>query len=204
MPTYRHMVTLPYADGLPENVAVNVFHTISDDDTEAAAFADLLVTFYQAIDNNLLSNQLSAAASACSIKTYNLSDPEPRSPTDTQLFTLTPGTGALPPEVALCMSFQGIRISGQPQARRRGRVFIGPLTGIMNPTSDGRPDPAKIAILVSAADALLTSALAAGIAWAVYSPTDAQAVPVQNGWVDNEFDVIRERGRRATTRSTFS
>lgn len=204
MANYRHIVRLPYASGLPEDVAVNVFHSISSDDAHAAAFADHLVTFYNAIDG-LLSSLLSSAASAATVSTYDLADAEPRVPTDVQAFTLTVNASNLAPEMAICMSFQGIKISGLPQARRRGRVYLGPLGGIHDSTT-GRPQTGHITTLTTAADTLLTSTSVDPLSglWAVYSPTDAQTIPVNNGWIDNEYDVIRSRGRKPTSRSLFS
>lgn len=203
MANYRHIVRLPYTSGVAEDASVNVWHSISDDDVEAAGFADLLVTFYQAIDTHF-SALLSVAANACTVTTYDLADPTPRVPIDVQSFTIVTGALQLPPEVALCLSFQGIRISGLPQARRRGRVYLGPLADNAQDTG-GRPTGTVISAVVAAADALLGGSVqgTSGI-WAVYSPTNDQTVPVNNGWVDNEFDTIRDRGRRATARTTFS
>lgn len=205
MPNYRHLVTLPMISGLPGDVAVNVWHSISDDDAEAIGFANQLVTFYQAVDN-IFSTQLSEAANACSVTTYDLSDPTPRVPVDETTFTISPAVdSAIPNECAICLSFQGIQISGLPQARRRGRVFLGPLGSVLSTAIDGRVNAATVTLIVNAAQALLDASGDPGIGvWAVYSPTNDNTVPVQNGWVDNEFDTIRERGRVATTRSTFS
>lgn len=203
MGNYRHQVRLPYDSGLPEDVAVNVFHSISDDDLEAEAFAAALVTFYGAIDG-LLSNQLSDVADAASVTTYDLADAEPRVPVDVTTFTLTTNASTLPTECALCLSFQASPISGLPQARRRGRVFLGPLGGIQDSTT-GRPQSAHITTIVNAADALLTTSNGPGVGvWAVYSPTNNQTSPVNNGWMDNEFDTIRGRGRESTSRTLFA
>lgn len=201
MPNYRHMVRLPYTSGLPEDVAVNVFHSICDDNAEAVAFAEAIVTFYTTIDGTILSNQISAAADACSVTTYDLSQPEPRVPIDVNTFTLVPSGSSIPNEIALCLSFEGAPLPGSDPARRRGRVFLGPLGGI-NDSTTSRPQAARIAEVQAAAQALLDNAT--GAAWAVYSTVDAQTVPVASGWIDNEYDTMRSRGRKATTRATFS
>lgn len=203
MANYRHIVRMPYTSGVAEDASVNVWHSISDDDTEANGFAALLVAFYGSVDT-FFSALLSTAANAATITTYNLADPTPRVPVGTTSFTLTTGALQLPPEVAVCLSFQGVKISGLPQARRRGRVFLGPLADNAQDTG-GRPTGTLISGVVAAADTLLGAPVqgTSGI-WAVYSPTNGQTVPVNNGWVDNEFDTIRARGRRATARTTFS
>lgn len=203
MPNYRHVVRLPFTSGLPEDIAVNVWHSDGTDEAEAVAFSTALITFYNAIDG-LLSNQLSTTAGAATVTAYALADSEPRAPIDTQTFTITPNASTLPLEVALCLSFQGTRISGQPQARRRGRVYLGPLGGIQD-SNTGRPSSANITTLVNAADALLTTSQGAGVAeWSVYSPTLDSTIPVDNGWIDNEFDTVRRRGRTRTSRTLFS
>lgn len=201
MANYRHVVTLPYDSGLPGDVAVNVFHSECDTLTDAENFAADLVTFYNAIDA-ILSGLLNSAANAATVTTYDLSDLEPRAPVDELPFTLTTSVNTLPTEVAMCMSFQGIRVAGQPQARRRGRVFLGPMANI-NDLTTGRPTSANVTTIASAAQTLLNNTSPSQI-WSVWSPTDQQMVAVQNGWVDNEFDTIRHRGQAATSRTAFS
>lgn len=203
MGNYRHIVRLPYTTGIPEDVSVNVFHSISDDLVEAEGFADKLITFYGAVDS-FFSALLSTSTNAASVTTYDMSDPLPRIPVNTKTFTLTTGALTLPPEVAICLSFQGIKISGQPQSRRRGRVYLGPLSDNAQDTG-GRPTSTVISTSQAAATALAATPTpgVAGI-WAIYSPTDAQTVPVDNGWIDNEFDTVRSRGRRAVTRNTWT
>jgi len=147
------------------------------------------------------------------LKAYDRADPEPRQPVFTRTFDFTaaPGGAPLPPEVALCLSFQGEPVSGEPQARKRGRIYLGPIRQDRVGT-DGRPTQGMLTSVLDAATALK----AAGDAsttwyWAVWSPTTAAAstpalanVPIENGWVDNEFDTQRRRGRVATFRQTFS
>lgn len=203
MPIYRHVVRLPYDSGLPGDVAVNVYHSISDDDVAALTFNGHLVTFYGTIDG-ILSGLLSDAPNAATITVYDLSDPPPRAPIGTTTFTLSTSVNTLPPEVAMCMSFQGLKVSGLTQRRRRGRVFLGPMANI-NDLTTGRPTAANVTTIAGAGDVLLTATLAApGITWAVYSPTNNDAIPVADGWVDNEFDTLRERQLKANSRTLFS
>jgi hypothetical protein len=123
----------------------------------------------------------------------------------------------LPNEVALCLSYQAVAISGESQARRRGRIFFGPLCNTANTlsaTGECRPSAALVTALCGAATLLATpAATAAGdlVHWAVYSPTtdltetiDDAFQDVDNGWVDNSFDTQRRRGRDATARTTWT
>ena len=104
-------------------------------------------------------------------------------------------------EVALCLSFRGER----NLKRERGRIYLGPTSGQANP----RPGSTLLDAAIAVANGL------AGIGgvdvdWCVYSPTTYQATadyseafkPVQASWCDDEWDVQRSRGLRATTRKT--
>jgi hypothetical protein len=146
---------------------------------------------------------------------YDLADPEPRVPKGEGPFNIVPsGTESLPTEVAACLSFQGLAASGVNQARRRGRVFLGPLNRECTVMVGGRTllEPGRQTVIADAADALLNSQALAGVPWAVFSPTaratgaslfDATTI-VNNGWVDNAFDTIRSRGTDPSTRVVFS
>lgn len=200
MALYRAQVTIPMDTGLPEDAATNTLYFDADtigalDDVHTA-----LNAFYVAIDG-LYSSLVDGTEVRCDY--YQLSDPEPRAPVKSNGFTtLTTDSSASPPEVSLVLSYQGARISGLPQARRRGRIYIGPLGGGLTdrPNEIGQINP-----LVAAADTLLAaSAAAATWTWAQYSPTNGTGIDVTDGWVDNEWDTQRRRGRVATSRTTFN
>lgn len=114
-----------------------------------------------------------------------------------------PSAAAFPQEVALCLSMQGARVSGTPQARRRGRVFIGPITTAT--MTDGRPNSTARGTLATAADTLAGNLKAAErpSELSIWSVTDGVAVVVRDGWVDNAYDTQRRRGVSPTARSVF-
>lgn len=208
MPDVRAVVTLPMDSGLPEDAAQNVWHfwATSASDAIAAQIAAALKTFYDTVDTYLstLINPVNA-----SVEFYDLSDPEPRVPYHQVNIgaDMITSTTALPEEVALCLSFQAAAQSGEVQARRRGRIYLGPLgQNALGATSAGnRPLAAFVTALVNAGDALLTASQAAtDWDWRVYSRVLQQGFNVDNGWVDNAFDTQRRRGVQATSRTTFS
>jgi hypothetical protein len=140
------------------------------------------------------------------IKYYLLPGPgKPNYPFEIDFFNLfTAPTGTtLPTEVALCLSFQGLKAAGAPQARRRGRVYIGPLDEATN--TDGRPSTTVISAIVTAATTLSSAvtALGAGYEWGIWSVTDQHFVPAIDGWVDNSWDTQRRRGVDPNSRTTF-
>lgn len=198
---YKAQVTLNMVDGIAENAASNTWYVDSDTVLLLNDFTSELETFYQAFDQSLSSL---IDASNVTVEYYRLSDPEPRSPVKTDTLSgLTVATTAAPTEVALVMSYQGEKVSGLPQSRRRGRVFLGPWA-VGNYDSDGRVSPGFQTTVRNAGAALLAASIAsAGWTWAQYSPTNGVGIDVASGWVDNEWDTQRRRGREATQRLTY-
>lgn len=213
--TIRVQARLPMDSGLPEDAVINTFHcNVANGATEveaATAFIDAIATAYQAFDSFM---SVRIDAPNLQFKAYDLNDPEPREPIveDLTSFSVTPGANALPPELAICLSFQGAPASGAPQARRRGRVYLGPLAQAA--ATDDRVASAAITAAVAMGDSLLEASKAAlaDFTWVVYSRvgtgTPLNPIPatfaVTNGWVDDEFDIQRRRSLAPTTRSTFS
>lgn len=141
---------------------------------------------------------------AARLQIYDLSDPLPRAPIAEREITIGgPGGGnKLPAEVALTCSFQGDRLSGESQSRRRGRIFLGPL----NVTGTDMTIPGSTMIeSINMQFNELCDAAAASVMWewVVYSPTGDTTAVVKNGWVDNAWDTQRRRGPRATTRTSW-
>lgn len=97
----------------------------------------------------------------------------------------------------------------RPAARRRGRVFIGPIsTGGITENSGSNfeviPSTQLVGTIAQAAETeLLGGAYTGGFEWVVYSPTDDDAYPVVEGFVDNAFDTQRRRGNESTGRSVW-
>ena len=136
---------------------------------------------------------------------YNRDDPHPRAPIFEDTFTMpAPGAGSdLPAEVALVASFQGTRASGVSQARRRGRVFLGPLrapgTSFLNPPTAMVEDIVKsFQQLKAESDASIS------FQWRIWSEANGNSVLIDNGWIDNAWDNQRRRGPRPTARTTWS
>lgn len=214
--TLRAVVTLPYTSGLPEDVVTNTFHfttqTVPPSGGELTTLMDQLEGFYNTSTgvagdqiSGFLGDLVSRAAAACTIEIFNLADAEPRIAIAARQWTLGAADAATntAPEVALCLSFQAPLQSGIPQARRRGRVYIGPfIQSVVGAT--GRPGSNLINSLVAAGNGMLDALqVAGGPRWVVYSRLNNAAYEITNGWVDNEFDTMRSRGRKPTTRTTF-
>lgn len=197
------MARLQMDSGVPNDAVVNVWHAdctlLANGDQE---FVDDLAAFYESIKGLLSAN---VALTGHRLIAYNMTDPEPRAPIIEQGFTFSAtGSQAMVPELAICLSFQADRISGVSQARRRGRVYIGPLNNSVTSTTD--PSVATSVhegIKDAGADLLSFSLASANYKWCVYSTADDALYEVSNGWVDNAFDIQRRRGLEASVRNTF-
>lgn len=218
----RAQVTIPMDSGVPEDSVVNTFYFDGDDfpgagdDFYHEGVMSLLTAFYHDIDANLFARTVGSEAT---VRIYDMRDAMPRIPELVDTIGLEPSAGdPLPSEVALCCSFAAAMESGVPAARRRGRVYLGPIndTQVAVVGSHLRPASDLLAVVASAAGDMQngynTGAPAdSSIRWAIYSPkTDSVASiddafnDVVGGWVDNEFDTQRRRGPAATSRTTFS
>ena len=204
MPFYRTQMTLKMVSNVSADFCVNTMHflgnSLLDDITNIKAG---VFSFYDDVRTIFPAN---VAQNGHDLKIYNLADPQPRYPIDESVynFTAAPTGDALPHECAVVLSFQAERSSGIPQARRRNRIFLGPIREPVV-TSDGRLDTAVATTIANAGDSLnvFMAATTPRTDWVVYSPTDITGDLVDNGWVDNAFDTQRRRGRKPTQRITF-
>lgn len=202
MPYYTTHVVLNNSNGIPNDRASNTFHVSADDLTALGLFHDTLEDVY----NNM--GQFNSGAMAQNghiITSYLDTDPEPRIPVLITPFNLAiaPSGGWLPLEVSLCLSFQGDPLSGYPQAWRRGRIYFPWIQEAEN-DSTGRPSSTLVNALVAQGDYILTTSASDGSwEWVTFSRVAPGYASVTNGWVDNEWDTQRRRGREATSRVTF-
>jgi hypothetical protein len=212
MPLFKFQVTLPTDSAIPEDYVTNTWHffrTPAAPITDYDNVRDMLKDFYTTVPtgggNALTSFFNQALDGPAIVKAYNVGDPTPRVPVYESTFTFNPtGTQQLPAEVALVFSFQAARASGQSQARRRNRVYLG-TWGTTAGGNDGRPS-GTLVTQVSRCGATMKAAAIASASWdwVVYSPTDDAYHEVANGWVDNAWDTQRRRGYKPTSRTTFT
>lgn len=181
-------------------------------------FASALSGFYGAIDA-IFSDEMDGLQPV--LRAFDLSEPMPRQPIyETSLNTLTAGTDHSARELCVCLSYRGLYISGVSPKRKRGRIYLGPLRGSAVDPATGLLDSSLVSGVVIAGDDLLTDSNGSTeYTWVVYSPTSdpeagnplggagapESATLVDRGWVDNEVDVQRRRGRpQPGTKSNFS
>jgi len=204
MTEIRVQVILKTADNISENYVTNSLCVVAPNAlSSTAAITTAVKDFYDDLGSTYLSSAL--AQNGHTIKYSLLPGTPPNYPYEEDVFNLgtAPSGTPFPSEMAVCLSFQGDRQAGFPQARRRGRIYIGPLGNAAN--NLGRPHSTFISQLATAGATFKSNiaAIGTGHYWAIWSGTDQTAVEVNDGWVDNAFDVQRRRGLTATTRTTF-
>lgn len=211
----RAQVTLLHDTGLAEDHFVNVMHFDSDNavagTAETSGLASRINVFYQA-----LAPQLGSVLNgSLVVRIYNMADPKPRVPIYEHTYDgMAVGSTCLPEEVALCASFNGAPVSGENQKRKRGRIFLGPISATQNVVTSGRarPSDAFIGVVLTNLGNLVEGLGAGDPRLAVFSPTtlaatagdlDAAFADVTEVWVDNSWDTQRRRGAVPTARSTL-
>lgn len=212
----KAQVTLKAKSGIPEDHVTNSFWFLRniEDATKDDEVAQNLKDFYDLalpVAAQRLSAWLSPALALTGheIKTYNMADPTPRAPTHSTTFSLTATAAtAYPKECSVVLSARAEKVSGTVDARRRGRIYFGPVgatTGTLDATTGAlRPITALRNALLEAAARLAADCNSDGWLWGVHSQTaGGQAfVPYREWWVDDAFDTQRRRGERPTTKVT--
>jgi hypothetical protein len=205
---YQVQVELRTQTGIPADNIINTFafQWVGSGAPDFETLVLLIDAFYDELGTDVFSNVLAIATDSHQVKIYDLTDPSPRPPVHVGYFSQSGGTNPLPAEVAICASFQGIQEAGHPQARRRGRIFIGPLRQATVATgSDGYPrisTSARTALATACTD-LQANASMSDWAWCVWSRSDDELYIVNNGWIEDEFDTQRRRGPGPLTRTTW-
>lgn len=125
-------------------------------------------------------------------KVYDMADAKPR-----PVKAAAPWVGngnqnaaTVPREVALCLSY----FSGRNLPRFRGRLYLGPWT-----FAEERPNAGHMDSL-SALALGLTNIGGIDVDWGLWSPTRLAFSKITDTWIDDEWDTIRSRGLRSTTR----
>lgn len=213
------------ANGEPEDNVVNDFAFQFTDQPTPAEFAllrDAVTNFYGFPSGNpdsvaaWISSRISRTQNGL-FDVYEIpSVPGPLgSPAYSSDFGIPAGTNtaALPSEVAAVISLHADLTNLQeavgntrPRARRRGRVFIGPLniSALDNSPTGGMLSLDCRTSLAAQSEQLYVDALADGWVWSVWSRANWDLQPIVGGHVDNAPDTQRRRGPRNTARTVFT
>lgn len=154
------------------------------------------------------------------VTTFNMLDPEPRVPIEviTMNSVSLSGSQALPEEVSMVVSYQGVPISGQSMRQRRGRMYLP--TFVVTQLDEDTSTIWNSAVVANAASMMenirddleaadlhlvvFSRVAAAAAGGTLLNQAKAGATIVNNGWVDNEPDTQRRRGRPGGTKTAWS
>lgn len=183
MAIYKAQMSFQYTSALPRDAMVITPHFFGD---SPQALAD-------ALKNNVIGNAQLGASLPFTIKIYDAQKAPPSYP----LATAVNGTGFAAynanREIAICLSYY----STWNRKSYRGRLYLPQLwvggATVDRPTSTQRTNALNF-------KSLFTTGLPAQHNWVVYSKKLNQANGVSHVWVDDEWDVVRGRGLRGTTR----
>lgn len=226
-PVILAQVRLKSMSGFPRDDVINDFVFARADDFSAGEADTLqgdLEDFYNvnfpATGQPLayyIGGQMSRAAGAAETNFYDITTHLAGTPHGSPLETRNWQLGAqgggsnLPEELAAVLSIHGDLTdvperSGdtRPAARRRGRVYIGPLKTIAFGTAAGLE---RVRILQTLMDSLVQAAdhlQNEQPTWSVWSRAAAAVYPVTGGFVDDAPDIQRRRGQIAGTRTTWA
>lgn len=231
MPYIKTLVRIPHKNQLPNDAVENVFVFFTAESPPYTASCleinSELLDFYNAIHGpgsqtvaNYISSTMTRNTNTCEfihtdISTVLNGDPA-GSPFRRDTWTLgsiAAGTTNLPSEVAAVVSYHsdylglpehGIGLT-RPKARRRGRIYVGPLNSSAVETDvNGRVHLSSAFIpTLAASAATLAGHQTAPVNWMQWSRTNAQCNQVIGGHVDDAFDTQRRRGEDSQTRTLW-
>lgn len=185
MTIFRTQCAFQYTSALPRDVMCVTPHYFGD---SPQALADALKANFIAAVNI-------GAATPFKIKVYDAQKAPPSYP----LAEASNGTGFaaynIPREVAICLSYY----STWNRKSYRGRLYL-PQKWVAGSIAE-RPTGTQIGNAL-AYKTTFGGGLPAGHNWVVYSKKLGQSFGVNQVWVDDEWDTVRMRGLRGTTRQT--
>jgi hypothetical protein len=181
---YRAQIGFVLDSALPRDIVTINPHFSGDD---AQGLADRLKA-------NLIANPSVGAVVPFKVKVYDAKKAPPSYPLAVAEQTGNPHTTDKPREVALCLSYYGT----WNRPGFRGRLYIpvymaGGTTLAIRPTSTQQANVGSFA-------SVMTTGMPTGTVWTVYSRKMGTSAPVTNWWVDDEWDTVRSRGMKATSR----
>lgn len=185
MATYRAQISFPHDTAFPRDaVSINPHFTGDNPD----ALIDVLV-------NNIKAITEVGASRSFTVKLYDAEKAPPNYPLETRVNGTGFSTSAKPREIALCLSYY----STWNRPRYRGRLYIP--GQFISGSFDLRPTGAQRQIALNWAQAFILN-MPPTHRWVVWSRIDRKAYGVSDFWVDDEWDIVRTRGMRGTTRTT--
>jgi hypothetical protein len=195
MAKVRLQVAARHVNNLARDNVVNVVHLDTDPEQVGAVGTDYGALAQDCAALFAAGRNYPSQVKDVTVTAYDLGDALPRPPRATRTVVPASRTGTDGPrELAVCLSFYGER----NLPRTRGRLYLGPWS------TSGLLDRPELAIRqwCLGIGAGLKNLGGVDVDWVIFSPTTNTYTKVKNYWVDDEWDVQRRRGYRATARLT--
>jgi hypothetical protein len=185
MATYRAQIAFQLDSTLPKDACAITPHFTG---TDPAALAAQLKT-------NVIAHPNVGASVPFNIKIYDALAPKPNHP----VATAVNGSGfiasASPRELSLCLSYYATT----NVARHRGRLYIP--SAFLGSGFALRPTASQMSAALTFKHTMIDS-LPSGHNWVLFSRANNAAYNVTAVYVNDEWDIVRSRGLRETTRQT--
>lgn len=232
MATYRIVTTFESVTGIPKDRVTNTLHFSTSEASHDASTGSALIGHVAAAfttvtapgtarPDQYLSSELSRVSLPVG-RAYNPAGGSPIAQATWAGFAAAGVAGALPGEVACCLSMNADLVNvpeeapddadadlapERPASRRRGRIYFGPLTSqALSGSVPERPNAVLKNILLGLGKSLaqptnpVLTALNTGLVVRSDSGFAGAAYPVIRVSVDDAFDVQRRRGVKPTAK----
>src|SRR3954470_4469220 len=189
-------VALQSLNALPHDRFINTLHFDGDD--WGSGLVDELwghyKTFFDLYGGNL-------AGTGHEVKCYH-PGPNPGGPYFSKKVTFPGGAKSSggPTEVAICLSYPTVDDFAASTPRRRGRIYLGPLTDTA--TQGNRPNGTLRSKVLDLGAGIAQVGLASNVTWMMKSQTDNSYHKIEVVSVDDAWDIQRRRGLAPTTRES--
>jgi hypothetical protein len=222
MAVARVQVTIPRVNDIPADAVVNTLHYQLQDaggaplgdfilEADAVLLADSVADAFagsSSLWSNLVKNELT-------VEVYDMAAPEPRVPlaVDTRTGFGARASSAYPGEIAVCLSHRAEATSGAIAARRRGRIYLGPIpssagavaaNGEVRVSTTYRNNVLTFAASLEEGAATLPDVFRLGVfsRTSLVNPNDPDAAFSRSTewFIDDAFDIQRRRGAAPTVR----
>lgn len=193
MPTFRFTARWQGETLLPEDVYENVlYYDVTQAEGIFETVADGIVAAFDTWTRH-------GGINGAEVRVYELAGGQPLY---SKSYVYAKTSASAPGEVALCLSYAASSSWDTTTARRRGRIFCGPLQAAV--VGGSRPLPNLITATLDLGEALAAVGSAQGSTWMIYSPTDGTSAAIATISVDNAWDTQRRRGLSPTERAVRS
>jgi len=188
MATYLFQARLQGQTNIPSDVYENVlFFDVNAPDTVQGRCENIRDLY---VGSNLF-----GGINGVEVRAYNLGGGQPIASSKAAKPVLGVGW---PREVACCLSYAAVDDPDQSIARRRGRIYLGPI-GNAHGAAD-RPDALLRTTVLDFGSSLANIGFGANTTWMLFSRTDQVAAKIESIWVDDAWDTQRRRGLDPTAR----